>query len=145
MSEVFSTRRPMIDLDEFERRLCPPCSTDQKDGDPLAELLRIIGGKDESQKAKRASAPHQRRFRCNRGRIAGRTARTSHGDGFRNRHVKCFFERGHRIATFPPSGQPAGFPTRRRHRRAKQITAPALCHGCDRHRGNGRHSRRYWP
>jgi hypothetical protein len=37
----------MIDLDEFERRLCRPCSTDQKDGDPLAELLRIIGDKDE--------------------------------------------------------------------------------------------------
>jgi hypothetical protein len=48
MSEVFSTRRPMIDLDEFERRLCPPCSTDQKEGEPLAELLRILGGGDES-------------------------------------------------------------------------------------------------
>jgi len=48
MSDVFTKRRPMIDLDEFERRLCRPCSTDQKDDDPLAELLRIIGGKDES-------------------------------------------------------------------------------------------------
>src|ERR1700730_8807196 len=48
MSDVFTKRRPMIDLDEFERRLCRPCSTDQKDGDPLTELLRIIGGKDES-------------------------------------------------------------------------------------------------
>ena len=48
MSDIFTKRRPMIDLDEFERRLCRPCSTDQKDGDPLAELLRIIGGKDES-------------------------------------------------------------------------------------------------
>jgi hypothetical protein len=47
MSDVFTKRRPMIDLDEFERRLCPPCPTDQRDGDPLAELLRIIGGKDE--------------------------------------------------------------------------------------------------
>jgi hypothetical protein len=47
MSDVFTKRRPMIDLDEFERRLCRPCSTDQKDGDPLAGLLRIIGGKDE--------------------------------------------------------------------------------------------------
>jgi hypothetical protein len=47
LSDVFTKRRPMIDLDEFERRLCLPCSTDQKDGDPLAELLRIIGGKDE--------------------------------------------------------------------------------------------------
>src|ERR1700732_1000392 len=47
MSDVFTKRRPMIDLDEFERRLCRPCSTDQKDGDPLAELLRIIGDEDE--------------------------------------------------------------------------------------------------
>jgi hypothetical protein len=37
-------------LDEFERRLSPSCSTDQKDGDPLAELLRIIGDKDEPHK-----------------------------------------------------------------------------------------------
>ncbi len=43
MSDVFTKRRPMIDLDEFERRLCRSCSTDQKDDDPLAELLRIIG------------------------------------------------------------------------------------------------------
>jgi hypothetical protein len=48
MSDVFTKRRPMIDLNEFERRLCLSCSTDQKDGDPFAELLRIIGGKDES-------------------------------------------------------------------------------------------------
>ena len=48
MSDVFTKWRPMIDLDEFEKRLCRPCSTDQKDGDPLTELLRIIGGKDES-------------------------------------------------------------------------------------------------
>jgi hypothetical protein len=47
MSDVFTKRGPMIDLDEFERRLCPPCPTDQRDADPLAELLRIIGGKDE--------------------------------------------------------------------------------------------------
>jgi hypothetical protein len=50
MSEVVTKRRPMIDLDEFERRLCPPRSTDQRDGDPLAELLRIIGDKNEQHK-----------------------------------------------------------------------------------------------
>ncbi|MGH6908387.1 MAG: hypothetical protein ACREDX_11085, partial [Aestuariivirga sp.] len=52
MSDVFTKRRPMIDLDEFERRLCGPCSTDQRDGESLselAELLRIIGGKEESR------------------------------------------------------------------------------------------------
>jgi hypothetical protein len=51
MSDVFTKRRPMIDLDEFERRLYRPRSTDQRDGEPLAEfaeLLRIIGVKDES-------------------------------------------------------------------------------------------------
>jgi hypothetical protein len=50
MSDVFTKRRPMIDLDEFERRLCVPCSADQKDGDLVAELLRIIGGKDDPHK-----------------------------------------------------------------------------------------------
>ncbi len=52
MSDVLTKRRPMIDWDEFERRLCAPCSTNQKDGEPLAELaelLRIIDGKDESR------------------------------------------------------------------------------------------------
>jgi hypothetical protein len=48
MSDVFTKRRPMIDLDEFESRLCRPRSPDEKDDDPLAELLRVIGGKDES-------------------------------------------------------------------------------------------------
>ena len=48
MSDVFTTRRPIIDWDELESRLCRPCSPDKKDGDPLAELLRIIGDKDES-------------------------------------------------------------------------------------------------
>jgi hypothetical protein len=48
LSDVFTKRRPMIDWDELESRLCRPCSADQKDDDPLAELLRIIGGKDES-------------------------------------------------------------------------------------------------
>jgi hypothetical protein len=50
MSDVFTKRRPVIDLDEFESRLCPSCSTDQKDIDPLTELLRIIGDKDVSYK-----------------------------------------------------------------------------------------------
>jgi hypothetical protein len=48
MSDVFAKRRPMIDLDEFEKRLCPPCFTEQKDRDPLTELLCITGGKDGS-------------------------------------------------------------------------------------------------
>ena len=94
MNDVIIKRRPMIDLDEFERRLGRPCSTDQRDGDPLAELLRIIGDKDEPHKtdlepetqlsaitagyrgtgrvqaACCASAPGRRQFRCDRGRVA---------------------------------------------------------------------------
>lgn len=49
MSDVVTKRRPMIDLDEFEKRLSQPFSPDQKNGDPLAELLRIIGDKIEPQ------------------------------------------------------------------------------------------------
>ena len=48
MSDVFTTRRPIIDWDELEIRLRRPCSPDKNDADPLAELLRIIGDKDES-------------------------------------------------------------------------------------------------
>jgi hypothetical protein len=50
MNDVIIKRRPMIDLDEFERRLGRPGSADQKDGDPLAELRRIIGDKNEPHK-----------------------------------------------------------------------------------------------
>ena len=50
MNDVITKRRPMIDLDEFERRLGRAWSTDQRDGDPLAELLRIIDDKDEPHK-----------------------------------------------------------------------------------------------
>jgi hypothetical protein len=48
MSDVFTKRRPMIDWDELESRLCRACSPDEKDDDPLAELLHVIGDKDES-------------------------------------------------------------------------------------------------
>jgi hypothetical protein len=47
MSDVVTKRRPMIDWDEFEKRLGPPISTNQKEGDALAELLRIIADKVE--------------------------------------------------------------------------------------------------
>ena len=49
MSDVFTKRRPMIDLDEFERLLRAPRSADRKDADPLAELLRNIVDKDDPQ------------------------------------------------------------------------------------------------
>lgn len=51
MSDVFAERRPMVDLDEFEKRLWPPRSADPKNGDALAELLRIIGSKGAPNQA----------------------------------------------------------------------------------------------
>jgi hypothetical protein len=68
MSDVFTNRRPMVDVDEFERRLRPPCSTDQQGDDPLAELLRIIGGKDESHETDfEANTPFSARARKDAG------------------------------------------------------------------------------
>ncbi len=47
MSDVITKPRPMIDLDEFERRLRPLGPGRQNDGDTLlAELSQIIGHKD---------------------------------------------------------------------------------------------------
>jgi len=48
MSDVVTQRRPMIDLDAFERALRTPSSTDPKDRDPVNEILRVIGGKDDA-------------------------------------------------------------------------------------------------
>ena len=44
MSEQIVKRRPMIDLEEFERRLRQPLAAPQRDDDPLAELARSFGG-----------------------------------------------------------------------------------------------------
>jgi SPOR domain len=46
MSEPILKRRPMIDLEEFERRLRKPLSLSQQENDPLAELARFGGGQD---------------------------------------------------------------------------------------------------
>lgn len=52
MSEPVTKRRPMIDLDEFERRLRQPSATSRmSDDDPLAELARLVGGQDDPYKA----------------------------------------------------------------------------------------------
>jgi hypothetical protein len=47
MSEQIVKRRPMIDLEEFERRLRQPLAAHQRDDDPLAELARSFGGAEE--------------------------------------------------------------------------------------------------
>jgi hypothetical protein len=46
MSEQIVKRRPMIDLEEFERRLRQPLAAMPRDDDPLAELARSFAGHD---------------------------------------------------------------------------------------------------
>lgn len=51
MSEPVAKRRPMIDLDEFERRLRQPSAASRgMEDDPLAELARLVGGQDDPYK-----------------------------------------------------------------------------------------------
>lgn len=47
MSEQIVKRRPMIDLEEFERRLRRPLAANPKDEDPLAELARSFTGPEK--------------------------------------------------------------------------------------------------
>ncbi|MGA7385280.1 MAG: hypothetical protein WBW81_11500, partial [Methylocella sp.] len=51
MSEPIVKRRPMIDLEEFERRLRKPLGANQGDDDPLAELARFVGDQEDPYKA----------------------------------------------------------------------------------------------
>ncbi len=47
MSEPIVKRRPMIDLEEFERRLRKPLAANHGDDDPLAELARFVGEQED--------------------------------------------------------------------------------------------------
>ena len=47
MSEPGAKPRTMVDLDEFERRLSRPPSASRTNGDPLAELARLVGGQQD--------------------------------------------------------------------------------------------------
>jgi hypothetical protein len=49
-SEQIVKRRPMIDLEEFERRLRKPLAASQEDDDPLAELARFVGDQEDPYK-----------------------------------------------------------------------------------------------
>ena len=51
MREPVAKRRPMIDLEQFERRLRQPDSANRRDDDPLAELARLVGGHEDPYKA----------------------------------------------------------------------------------------------
>jgi hypothetical protein len=46
MREPVAKRRPMIDLEQFERRLRQPEAVPGRDEDPLAELARLVGQQD---------------------------------------------------------------------------------------------------
>lgn len=50
MREPGAKRRPLIDLEEFERRLRQPSSTNRRDDDPLVELARLPGGREDPYK-----------------------------------------------------------------------------------------------
>ncbi|MGH6823143.1 MAG: hypothetical protein ACREC4_06575, partial [Methylocella sp.] len=50
MSEPIVKRRPMIDLEEFERRLRKPLASTQGYDDPLAELARFVGEQEDPYK-----------------------------------------------------------------------------------------------
>jgi SPOR domain len=67
MSEPLVKRRPMIDLEEFERRLRKPLSLNQEDHDPLAELARFVGGQEDSFR----EDPYKTVFEAHNGRPAG--------------------------------------------------------------------------
>jgi SPOR domain len=60
MSEQSVKRRPMIDLEEFERRLRQPLAASPREDDPLAELARSFGG-DEVDPYKTVFEPLSRR------------------------------------------------------------------------------------
>ncbi len=47
MSEPVARQRPIINLDEFERRLRQPAATSSRKEDPLAELARLVGGEHD--------------------------------------------------------------------------------------------------
>lgn len=57
MSEPVSKQRPMIDLDEFERRLGRPVPPAKNSGDPLAELARLVGNTEDRFKNIFQAAP----------------------------------------------------------------------------------------
>ena len=91
MHEPVSKRHPMIDMEEFERRLRRRSSGNQTDDDPLAELARLTSGQPDSfqrvaepqgqsstearQVAKPLGCPNPGRLRSRRG------ASTIAGDG----------------------------------------------------------------
>ena len=73
MSEPIVKRRPMIDLEEFERRLRKPLAANGRDDDPLAELARSFAGEQED--------PYKRVFEpLSRDPAGARRSEQDHGE-----------------------------------------------------------------
>src|SRR5271166_4886075 len=51
MSEPIIKRQPLIDLEEFERRMRQASIRPASGGDAVAELIRIVGGEGETGEA----------------------------------------------------------------------------------------------
>lgn len=51
MRDTVAKRRPMIDLEQFERRLRQPNTANRTDEDPLAELARLVGRTEDPYKS----------------------------------------------------------------------------------------------
>jgi hypothetical protein len=51
MRDTVAKRRPMIDLEQFERRLRQPNAANRTDEDPLTELARLVGRADDPYKS----------------------------------------------------------------------------------------------
>src|ERR1700737_603682 len=77
MSEPIVKRRPMIDLEEFERRLRKPLAANQGDDDPLAELARFVGEQEDPHK----EDPYKTMFEPLSRRPAGTWRGPDHGEG----------------------------------------------------------------
>ncbi len=57
MSEPIIKRQPLIDLEEFERRMRQVDFRSAGGGDAVAELIRIVGGEGETDQANAAGSP----------------------------------------------------------------------------------------
>src|SRR5271165_2198096 len=57
MSEPIIKRQPLIDLEEFERRMRQVDFRSAGGGDAVAELIRIVGGDSETGEASAAVSP----------------------------------------------------------------------------------------
>jgi hypothetical protein len=84
MSEPIVKRRPMIDLEEFERRLRKPLSLNQEDLDPLAELARFVGGQEDPFR----EDPYKTVFEAQNRRPAGALRGGQDHDDVRERGVQ---------------------------------------------------------